>query len=399
MRFNKQIAVILVLSSLLISAIGAALFLYYENENTKVENAKQLTVFIAKKDIKKNSLIKEDDIVKTLIAKKYLLAKPLLKKEIINKFAKETIYKNEMFRSEKIVSKIGREGAEILPSKFNSYNIAFKRFENPNYSLLKGDIVNIITVYPKSKARDNINFNVRYVTKQINIIGFLDEGKVVEKAFRKVKRKVKSKNKKNKTPKYEMVKVFADEIVLDIKDQTIIALTNDYNKGKQLWMVKTNKVIIPPKKEKVKPVATKVGKKTKTKKRTYPYRMYRMKDVSRTRTAVIEYADSSIPEVTQKAVIKSNSKQQCIALNKMLIGVDKKVHLRSIPKFTGRIKRIVYKNYLIPYKIKVNKYWYEVCDGRYVHRNEVMEIDYNKAQGLLNGTKKKTTVKKTTTKK
>ena len=42
MRFNKQIAVILILSSLLISAIGAALFLYYENESTKKVNAQQV---------------------------------------------------------------------------------------------------------------------------------------------------------------------------------------------------------------------------------------------------------------------------------------------------------------------------------------------------------------------
>ena len=108
MRFNKQIAVILVLTSLLISAIGAALFLFYENENTKKANAQQLTVYIAKQDIKKDALISERDIVKTVIAKKYLLVKPLLKKEIINKFATSRIYKNEMFR--KVIGNIQRLG-------------------------------------------------------------------------------------------------------------------------------------------------------------------------------------------------------------------------------------------------------------------------------------------------
>jgi len=211
MRFNKQIAVILVLSSLLISAIGAALFLYYENENTKKENAQQLAVYIAKKDIKKDALVKESDVVKTVIAKRYLLTKPLLKKEIVNKFAKSAIYKNEMFRKEKLSNKIGDVDAKILPFTHNSYNIAFKRFENPNYSLLKGDIVNIVSVYPKSKAKDNMNYSVRYVAKQVNVIGFLEEGKVVNKAFRKVKKRVKSKNKKQKTPKYELVKVFDAE--------------------------------------------------------------------------------------------------------------------------------------------------------------------------------------------
>ena len=391
MRFNKQIAVILVLSSLLISAIGAALFLYYENESTKKENAQQLTVYVAKKDIKKNSLIKEVDVVKTVIAKRYLLAKPLLKKEIINKFAKETIYKNEMFRKEKITNKVGVEKSIILPFKYNSYNISFKRFENPNYSLLKGDIINIVSVYPKSKDRNNMNYQTRYVAKQIKILGFLENGKIVEKAFRKIRKKVKSKSKKNKKPKYELVKVFANEVVLDINDKLILSMTNDYNKGKQLWMVKTNQVITPPKKVEVKQIKAikKTAKKTVKKiKRSYPYKMYRPKNISETRTAIIEYEDSSIPEVSQQVTIKTNRVNQCLANNQVLIGISDEVMVRSIASLKGRIKKVLYKNYIVPYKSKINKYWYETCDGRFVHKYEAKEISFKKAQGLLNANKK-----------
>ena len=101
-----------------------------------------------------------------------------------------------------------------------------------------------------------MNYKVRYVAKQIKVLGFLENGKIVEKGFRKIRKKVKSKNKKKK-PKYELVKVFANEVVLDINDKIILSMTDDYNKGKQLWMVKTNQVITPPKKVEVKKVEVK----------------------------------------------------------------------------------------------------------------------------------------------
>ncbi|NQY95194.1 MAG: hypothetical protein HRT43_13605, partial [Campylobacteraceae bacterium] len=350
MRFNKQIAVILVLTSLLISAIGAALFLFYENENTKKANAQQLTVYIAKQDIKKDALISERDIVKTVIAKKYLLVKPLLKKEIINKFATSRIYKNEMFRKEKLISKIGPKVVMILPFKYNSYNAAFNLFENPNYSIIKGDLLNIVSVYPKSKDKKNMNYNVKYVAKQVQVLGFLEKGKVVEKAFRKIKKKVKTKGKKKKTPTYELVKVFANEVVLDISDKIILSMIDDYNKGKQLWMVKTNEakvvikkplpkpIFIPQKvhKKAIKPKVKKIIKKKV--KKVYAYKMYLPKDTVKTRSAVIEYEDSTIADVTQKVTIKSTLIQQCIAQNKVLIGTSTKVMLRTIPSLRGRIK-------------------------------------------------------------
>jgi len=400
MRFNKQIAVILVLTSLLISAIGAALFLFYENENTKKINAQQLTVYIAKKDLKKDTLVKESDIVKTVIAKKYLLTKPLLKKEIINKFVSSQIYKNEMFRKEKLSSKVGPKIVKDLPFKYNSYNTAFKLFENPNYSLHKGDLINIVSVYPQSKDKKNMNYNVKYVARQVQVLGFLERGKVVEKGFRKVKKKVKSKSKKKKTPTYELVDVFANEIVLDISDSTILAMIDDYNKGNQLWMVKTSqeiksievvmpKPLINPKKVLKEVIKPKMKKAVKKKvKKVYAYKMYLPKDTIKTRSAVIEYEDSSISNVTQKVDIKSTKIEKCISNDKVLLGMSSEVMLRSIPSLKGRIKKILHKNYIIPYKNKVDENWYEICDGRFVHKNETKPISFKKAQDLLSGIKK-----------
>lgn len=404
MKFNKQIAVILVLSSLLISAIGAALYLFYEGENIKKANAQQLTIYVAKRDIPKNSLVKEADITKTVIAKRYLLTKPLLKKEIINKFARESIFKNEMFRKEKLTKEIDKVDLKPLPFKFNSYNASYKLFHNPNFSLIKGDIINIVSVYPKSKSRDNLNYNVRYVAKQVQIVGFLEKGKIVEKGFRKVKKLVKSKKKKMKEAKkatYQMVKVYADELILDISDKVILAMTDDYNKGKQLWMVKTNQVKAEP----IKKVADKIvimnkkasKKVVKRAKRVYRYKRYMPKNTSYTKTAIIEYADAKIENQTQKTVITNDLIKQCMNERKVLVGVSRKVHLRTIPSNRGKIKRIVYRNYIIPYTSKINSNWYQVCDGRYVHINEAKEISYEKSLELL--LNKKPTIKKVTAKK
>ena len=405
MKFNKQIAVILVLSSLLISAIGAALFLFYENENVKKTNAQQITVFIAKKDIKKDSLIKEEDITTTVIAKRYLLTKPILKKEIVNKFAKATIYKNEMLRKEKLLNEMGQIEMKSLPFKFNSYNASYKLFHNPNYSLIKGDILNVVSVYPKSKARGNLDYNVRYVAKQVKVLGFLESGKVVEKGFRKVKKLVTPKKKKMKdakTKRYEMVKVFASELILDISDKTILAMTEDYNKGKQLWMVKTNQVKAVPKKDpvEIQIVKKKSAKKSKrVKRRVYRYKRYIPKNVSDTKTAVIEYADALLPNNIQKTVITTDLEKQCMDESKLLIGISRRVNIRTIPSLRGKIKRIVYRNYIIPYTTQVDKNWYRVCDGRYVHKNEARPIDYKKAQVLLENKKPKKPTKPTKVKK
>lgn len=401
MRFNKQIAVILVLSSLLLSAIGAAWFLFNENENTKKVNAFQVTVYIAKQDIKKDTLIKNEDIVKMEIAKKYLLEKPLLINEVVNKFAKETIYKNEMFRKEKLALKLGVSESQMMPSKHNSYNAAYSLFQNPNYSLQKGNIINIVSVYPKSKSRDNMNYTVGYVAKQINVLGFLEKGKVVETAFRKIKQEVKQKGKNNKDTKYEVIKVFANEVVLDISDEVILSMLSDYNKGKQLWMVKTNKSVPKVKEKKIEPMFIIVDNNTSTKKivkmakkakkrkrkRVYPYKMYIPKNRVETKTAVIEFSDTSLSKVSQKATIKTDLEGQCKSQKRLLIGISKKIHLRSYPSLNGKIKKIVYRNYMLPYKSKINKNWYEICDGKFVHKNEATIIDYKKAQGLLSGIK------------
>ena len=97
MKFDKQLAVILILISLLLSAIGISFYFYNKNEETKKENSQQVRIFVANENIKQNTLIEEKHLKEITVAKQYVLTRPLIKQEILNKYAVENIYKNEHF--------------------------------------------------------------------------------------------------------------------------------------------------------------------------------------------------------------------------------------------------------------------------------------------------------------
>lgn len=381
MNFNKQIAVMLVLASLLLSAIGAAYYFYDMHQQVVRDSAKKVKVYVAKNDIKKNHKITKDDLKEHFITKQEILAKPLHQKEIVDKYAKINIFKNEMIIKEKISSKpIDILDVEKIHEdfKYNSYNISFKLFQNPNYTLKKGDIIKIITTY--QLTTDKLpKYSVQYVAKNIRVVGFIRSGKAESKVF--TKRKVKRKVNKKTVEVVEEVK--SDEIVLDIPSQVLLNLIDDWNKGKQLWMVKS-------KIEKPKVKEVKKGTKKKVK-RSYPIRWYDpRKDVS-TKRATIQYSD--LPKEgakVSKAKISVDFTNECNKKDKLLIGVSNYVHLRSGTSFKHKILRRVYRNYIIPYKRKVGN-WYEICDGKYVHQNEAYEISLERVNKKIEAAKKKKT--------
>lgn len=378
MKISKQIVLILILASLLLSAIGVSIFLYLENENSKNISNELVTIYVSKEDIKKNTLIKEKHIVKTIIAKKYLLNKPLLKRDIINKFAKINIYKNETFIKEKIQKEKIIDKAALIDYKNSSYNISFDLFSNGNLSLKKGDFINIVSVAPKSLKKENLKYNVQYIARAVKVLGFLDEGEIVEFTYRQVKQKVKTKNKKDKVT-YEMIRQYADELVIDIKEETILSLLTEYNKGKQLWMVKVKEPII----NKVKKKKKVIKKRKKYVKKSFPFKLYKSKNSSVKKTAVIEYIDEDIPSSFGKTTLSNNVESACINSDKYLIGISRNVYLKTSASNKSRTQKRVYKNFIIPFKNELEN-WYEVCDGTYVHKNEVRKIDAKKVLGLIN---------------
>ena len=370
MRFNKQIAIIMVLVSLLLSAILVSVYLYKVNQDTIAKNNQLVTLFVAKKDIKKNSIIQDKDLVKTTVARQYILTKPLLKKEILGKITREKIYKNEAFIKEKLSTKIEIEKENLLPHTYNSYNIPFALFSNPNFALNQNDTINIVSAYAKEDTkikRDQTNkYSVQYVAKDIKVLGFIRLGHATPITIEKklVKRVVKKKLIE------EEIEIKAEEIVLDIPNNTLLALIKDYNRGKQLWMSKT-KDKFNEKEKTVKKEPKKVAKKVikKPTKKSYPVRWYKTRNSYVTKTATIEYVND--PKLTQSKskTIKTNIQKACMKKDKLLLITSKRANIRYGTSLKSKVHRVVVKNYVIPYKRMIKKTWYELCDGRFVHKN------------------------------
>ena len=370
MKFNKQIAVILVLISLLFSAVGGAYYFYTQNQKTMKINNQVRAVYVASKEIKKHTKIVKSDLKQINIARKYILTTPLLKKEIIGKISKENIYKNDMFRKEKLIKSIPKDKNSTVIRKFklNSYNIAFSMFSNPNFSIKKGDILNIISVYQGTTKKSNNSPNsVQYVATQIPVIGFLLNGKEVDKTFKKVK--VTKTIKKKKVT--QTIEKKATEILIDIDSKVLLELIDDYNRGHQLWMVKTGKKEPKIKKNVVKKEIIQ-GKKVI--KRSYPIKLYKPKNRYSNMKATIHYGDEKEAAVTKNRVVKVDMQKRCNNSDKYLIGISNHISLRRGATFRYKIVRTVYRNYIIPYDKMENKYWFKTCDGLYIHKNEVKEI-------------------------
>ncbi len=384
MKFNKQMAIILVLLSLLLSALGSAFYFYKLNEKSIIQNNQLRVICVASKNIDKNTKIQKEHLKKVKIAKKYVLATPLMEKEIIGKYAKVNIYKNDLFRKEKIMNKLGDDVNKTVVDGFknNSYNIAFNMFKNPNYSVKKGDTIDIISVYPTTPTKFTSSPNaVQYVASQIQILGFLSDGNETAKSINKVTVTKTVKKKKVK----QVLNKKADELLIDIDSGVLLSLIDDYNRGNQLWMVKTHK------KEKIKVEEEKsivevkkikkpkVGNKSKVK-RVYRTKMYKTKSRYENVKATIYYGDDKEASVVKNRKLKVETKCN---LTHYLLGISNKVHLRSGSSNRYKIKKIIYKNYIIPFHTMVNEDWFMTCDGYYIHRNEVKLITISDAKKRL----------------
>lgn len=387
MKFDKQLAIILILVSMLLSAIAVSVYFYNQNQKVLKNNNQLVTIFVASKNINKNTLITDDYIKETTVTRQYLLTNPLLKKEILNKYAKETIYKNESFLKEKLIVKVEEKvEKKTMDYKYNSYNMSLKLFQNPNYSLQPNDIIKIISVFPTSLDKNSNKFKVQYVAKNIRVLGFLRDGYPSNKSI--IKKKIKRLVKKKQVE--EIIDIKADEIVLDVEQKVLLSLINNYNKGKQLWMVKSKmeektKVVTKKEKVKLKELFSSTPKrKKKYIPRSYPVKWYRPKSSVSTKTATISYANNKDLIQTKKAKITSSFTKECSSKDKLLMVVSNKTYLKTHPSFRAKTHRTVYKNYILPYTgiSKINSNWYVICDGSYVNSENVIVTDYDEYKKL-----------------
>jgi len=366
MKFDKQLAIILVLVSLLLSAIGVSVYFYNTNQQIIKDKNQLVRIYVAKDNIKENTLIEEKHLKEVSVAKQYVLTKPLLKQEIINKYAKENIYTNEHFLKEKlsVTPIIKKEDTKVLDYKYSSYNMSFKLFKNPNFALKPNDEIKIISVYP---GEEKNQYNVRYIAKDIKVLGFLSDGIETEKAIYKKKIK-KGKGKKQVE---EIVDIKSDEIILDMKESVLLSLIRDFNKGNQLWMVKAKQ-----KEEKEIKKVPKVITEKKPKKIYYPVKWYKPKTIYESKTGTITYANDSKKTDVKKVTIESSYDKECRNTDKLLLVTANIVYLRNNPSIRAKIKRTIRKNYVVPYisLSKINPNWYMICDETYLQKKDVREI-------------------------
>ena len=400
MQINKQLIAIIILASLLFSAIGAALFFFKKNQQTEKAKSELVTIYIAKDDIPRDTLLSIENLAQTTIAKEYILNTPLTKEEIIGKYTNEKIYKHEIFLKQKLDTQIIKEQKKILDFKKSSFNMKFEQFKNPNYTLMQGEYINIISVYPKDgydeKGIAN-NFEVTYVANNLKILGFIREGKTESLSI--TKQPIQKVVDKKTVEVIEEVK--SDEIILDIDLDVLLKLTQNYNKGNQLWMVKiaydetkdnnsekTNKEEID---DEIK--INTLNNQVSTKKENsgveqaikYKYRLYSSDVTVLTQSAVIDYANDINKEKSKikNVEIAVDSNKICSQIkDKFIVGTTNSFFIRSTPSKDSSDKSLLYRNIIIPYTEKQDD-WYKTCDGRYVHQSVVNEVDLSFVQSKL----------------
>jgi hypothetical protein len=380
MQLNKQLIAIIILVALLLSAIVTALFFYKKNKQTLEAKSELITIYIAKDDIPKETLLTVDHLAQTKIAREFVLNTPLTKKEILGKYTNERIYKHEIFLKQKLDTQIKKEEKKILPFEKSAYNMKFELFKNPNYALHQGEYINIVSVFPKGepdKKGRYLDFDVNFVAPNIKVLGFIRDGRYESQTI--TKHKVKKIINKKVQEVTESIK--SDELILDIDLEVLLKLIKNYNLGTQLWMTKTKytkEIEKHIKEEKEKEIiqkekTTKITTKPIIKK--YKYTIYTPSKTTIKRSAVITYGNSdSIANSKDVNFVVLPPKLCSTIKDKFIVGVEPRFNIRSSASLKSTYKELLSKNTIIPYISKTND-WYKTCDGKFVHQSVVKEVD------------------------
>ena len=276
----------------------------------------------------------------------------------------------------------------------------FELFKNPNYALVQGEYINIISVYPEGNS-DNKgrfeNFAVEYVANNLKVLGFIRNGRHESASI--TKQTVQKVVDKKTVETIEEVK--SDEVILDIDLDVLLKLTENYNKGNQLWMVKiaydetkdnnpkqTNKEEV---KSEIKTIASSSQisdtKENSSEERAikYKYRLYSSDVTVLSQSAAIDYANDINKEKSKikNVEIAVDTNKICSQIkDKFIVGNANSFFIRSTPSKDSQDKSLLYRNIIIPYTEKQEE-WYKTCDGRYVHQSVVNEVDLSFIQSKL----------------
>lgn len=396
MQINKQLIAIIVLASLLLSALGAAFYFYKKDKQSQQAKDELVTIYIAKDDIPKETLLTVEHLAQTQIAKQFILNKPLLKEEILGKYTNEIIFKHEIFLKQKLDTEIRKEQKNILEFEKSAYNMKFELFKNPNYALQQGEYINVISVFPIGESDNKgrfSDFEVKYVAPTVKVLGFIRDGRYESKSI--TKHKVKKVINKVVEEVEEEIK--ADEVVLDIDLDVLLALIKDYNLGTQLWMTKTkfSETYIKELKdekltkeevlnqESIKQEIKKEIIAQKAEPKKFKYTMYKPTATVIQQSALINYSNDKEDTKTKNVDIVVSNGILCKTIkDKYIVGVPNGFYIRSEASTNSKQRTLLNKNTIIPY-IAREADWYKTCDEKYVHESVINEVDSNFVKNKL----------------
>ena len=193
-------------------------------------------------------------------------------------------------------------------------------------------------------------------------------------------------------------------MIIDIDPMVLISLIKDYNKGNQLWMVKTKEsILIEPldkmskekqieeiekeklaSKDDIKLLVDKKKVKKVIKPRVFKYRWYKSKVTTITKSAVIDYSQPSKKKDDKNRKTKSvniviNPNKKCTQIkDKLVVGNVNFYYIRSEATTKSKTRKLLSRNVVIPYLEKVNG-WYKTCDNLFVSEKVVKPISYTQA--------------------
>jgi len=356
---DKKVILIFVLTFLLI--LSAAGLIYYVKLTQKnlVSQKEDIKILVAKKDIKQYHKITKDDLKYQVMQKRYVPFKVLLPAEVIGKLSLVPIFKDEPIRVEKLTDKVETKKDDITVVKaleHDLYNINFRYFTNPNYTLKKDDVIDIIGVWNDSSSE----LKVKTIVKSAKVAGFLSAGNFQPRAKM-------SKNIKNKDGKDVLSTISADELLLDIESKKIKHLIEIYNRGKQLWMVlanKNSKNVDMQKISRLTKADTKRTFKLSTKDRI-------VKEKQKIMSATISYAEDKKVYSFSKTV---NLQPDILCKRTLVVTSEIGANIRFLESLETKRAGVASFGEKIKYKV-LNGDWYELCSGKFMHKSVAKAID------------------------
>jgi len=263
MKSRKTRIIMGILVGLVLFSSSTALLLYLKQNNKKKSSQESIEVFVAAKNLKIGDLLDAHAITKAKFPKSHVSFIPLRDSEIMHRYARVDIYKDEPIRTEKISATKPveqkyerqhiRKNIPLLTalnssSKINqitqdTISVSLSLFKN-NYTLLStDDYVDIVTAIPSDTKKSNESFHTKFIALHVKIVGFLSHTKAVKTMI--------IYNEKQQPVKADTIvlvmspKEIKNFLAVYYKTQQLnnnrVYNTNNY--GGQLWLIKTPKVI------------------------------------------------------------------------------------------------------------------------------------------------------------